>query len=70
MNIKGLFFGDYEAESELIDSNAKGNQAFGYEELHLSDETIEQLKNGKDLEVIVQNEYVLRIKYGERENAE
>lgn len=67
MNIKGLFFGDYEADSELIDSNAEGRGAFGYEELHLSDEMIEQLKNGKDLEVCVQNEYILRIMYGEKE---
>lgn len=67
MNIKALVFGDYEADSELIDSNAEGRQAFGYEELHLSDEMIEQLKNGKDLEVCVQNEYILRIMYGEKE---
>lgn len=56
MNIRGLFFGDYEVDSELIDSSAEGSQSFGYEELHLSDETIEQLKNGKDLEVYVQGE--------------
>lgn len=62
MNIKGIFYGDWEAESKFIDSNKDCDKAFGYDELHLTPDAIEKLKNGKDLIVQIQGgEYVLRI---------
>lgn len=65
---ESLFTGNYEVvDYELIDSTAKGNHRFGYEELHLTDELIDAIKNGKDIEVPVQDEYTLRIKYGSKE---
>lgn len=64
---ESLFTDDYEAGYELIDSTAKGDTGFGYEELHLTDELIDAIKNGKDIEVVVQDEYILRIKYGSKE---
>jgi hypothetical protein len=53
-----------EAEHAIIQTGKKGNTFYGYEELHINDELIEQLKNGKDIEVHIQDdEYVLRIIY-------
>lgn len=62
-----FFTGNYEADYELIDSTAEGNTGFGYEELHLTDELINAIKNSKDIEVRVQDEYILRIIYGAKE---
>lgn len=66
MNLKGIFCGDWEAESKFIDSNEDCNKAFGYDELHLTSDAIEKLKHGKDLIVNIQGgEYVLRIMWKE-----
>jgi hypothetical protein len=66
MNLKGIFYGDWEAESKFIDSNEDCDKAFGYDELHLTPDAIEKLKHGKDLIVKIQEgEYVLRIMYKE-----
>lgn len=64
---ESLFTGNYEADYELIDSASKGNGRFGYEELHITDDLIDAIKNGKDMEVSVQDEYTLRIIYGPKE---
>lgn len=64
---ESFFTGNYEADYELIGSTAEGNTGYGYEELHLTDELIDTIKNGKDIEVRVQDEYILRIKYGAKE---
>ena len=67
MNINALF-GMFEADSRLIDSNDECEKAFGYEELHLTDEVIDKIKNGNDLVVQIQaGEYILRISYGGEE---
>lgn len=44
-------------------------QRSGYEELHLTDELIDAIKNGKDIDVPVQDEYTLRIIYGSKEES-
>lgn len=67
---KSLFTGSCEADYTIIDSVAEGNRGFGYEELHLTDELMHAIKNGKDIEVPVQDEYILRIKYGKEDNNE
>jgi len=69
MNLKGIFYDEWEVESKFIDSNEDCNKAFGYDELHLTSDTIEKLKHGKDLIVDIQGgEYVLRIMWKEIES--
>ena len=69
MNIKAALFGDCEAEHELIDKDAECDMAFGYEELHMTKEMVENLINFKDIVVHIQmGEYVLRITYDDKED--
>lgn len=68
MNIKAALFGDYEAPYDMIDQDAECNKAFGYEELHMTKEMVENLINFKDIVVHIQmGEYVLRIIYDDEE---
>ena len=69
MNIKVLLFGDCEAEHEMIDKDAECDTGYGYEELHMTKEMVENLINFKDIVVQVQGgEYVLRIIYDDKED--
>jgi hypothetical protein len=65
---ESFFTGNYEADYRLIDSTAEGDTRYGYEELHITDELIDAIKNGMDIDVAVQDEYTLRIKYGPKED--
>lgn len=67
-DVKMMFGGTCDADSELISSISECRTAFGYEELHLTSDTIKELKHGKDLLVDIQGgEYVLRIIFQKEE---
>lgn len=60
---ESLFTNKYEADYKVINKNDKVGDNFGYEELHLTDDLIDRLKAGKDLDISIQDEYCLRLIY-------
>ena len=64
---KQVIFGTgYECDYSVVEPNDDHQSLFGYEELHLTDELIEILKSGKAISIPVQDEYELRIIFGDK----
>lgn len=66
MDNNAELFGD-NAAYEMIDRDSECDTAYGYEELHMTKEMLENLVNSKDIVVYVQmGEYVIRIIYDDK----